>query len=178
MYWPHLSRLDIFEWLQLKLMCNFATVCITRPVRNKLCQKLVSLPFNFVLVCISCFELFQTICNKNKTCIAMSPPTQSKGSSGHNIIWWVMQRPLWTILSILWNLAWCNGHIMTSGFVKAANQSLRMVYIRHNAKISRRKTVFYISFERIISNWHQHLSCYKFTITSQVVFCKGLVPCS
>ena len=32
----------------------------------------------FVLVCTSCFKLFQTIFNKNKACITMTPSTQSK----------------------------------------------------------------------------------------------------
>ena len=43
----------------------------------------VLITFKFLLVDISCFKYFETISNKNRTCIAMTLPTQSKDMSEH-----------------------------------------------------------------------------------------------
>ena len=42
--------------------------------------------FKFMIVCIDCFKLFQTISNENKTCNAMTPSTQCKKRSKHCVI--------------------------------------------------------------------------------------------
>ena len=70
----------------------------------------------------------------------MTPSTQCKERSehyvitGHNSIWWVMQRHLWTVQQILWCLAWCKGLSITSRLIRAASHSQITAYdimLRH-----------------------------------------------
>ena len=107
----------------------------------------------FVLVCVSCFKLFRMISNNNEICIAMTPSTQYRERSehyvitGHNSIWWVLQRHLWTVRKS----SKCCGawHDVTARALHHAwSESQNGIW--HHVKTSWKKKLFYIFLEGIV----------------------------
>ena len=109
-----LQVLNLF--VSLFLTWSYCMVLITGKVLKYWKKVNVLTSLKFVSSCISCSKSLQIISNKNKANIAMTPSTRSKERSGqddslgHNSIWWVMQRPLWTVQYILSYGMWHHAH--------------------------------------------------------------------